>query len=236
MCALRILCELDEVVFQLERAERFKPAKAFEGIGFGSMASHDGYSLNGGLAGKNNDDRCAPNRQQDVADGISYGISERDEIALGNVLNGAERGGRCIRARERAAQNHVVESKRVLSEDGRNQQRDERNKDASSDEREADGFNTGDEAGASLNADDRDEDGERKRVKSPLCTRRYIAEGWVLHARDSLRQGPRPGRRTLPPRPIGMPATTTLSDPIKKPMMIAVEMKTTSAAGDGRNG
>ena len=110
----RLLGQLDQLVLDLERAQSFEFAQG-EDVGHAQLlvsmvACTRAWHSDLSASGQQHDDHHSPDRQQRVADRVGDGVAEPGNLALGAIVDHAERG--CRRARAGAASQHngVVET------------------------------------------------------------------------------------------------------------------------------
>src|ERR1700754_1311902 len=131
------------------------------------------------------DKNHSPDCQQRVSDGICNGVAKPRNLALGAVVDHAERS--CCRscAGTTSQQNRIIEAKHVLSDEHRQDQRHRRNNNAPEEEAEAKLLQPGNKARPGRDADHGDEHVEADRIHEPHGRRWYSSEGRTHRAQPS---------------------------------------------------
>src|SRR5215212_2324910 len=121
----------------------------------------------GSRLGQQHDKDHAPDRQQRVPDGVGDSVAKARDLALGPVVNHAERGGGRAPPGDAAQHDRVVEAKQILSNIHRQDERQGRCENAPEEQAEAELLQPRDELGTRREADDGDEDVQADRIHEP---------------------------------------------------------------------
>ena len=108
-------------------------------------------------SGQQHDEDHSPDRQQRVPNRIGNGVAEPRYLALGAVIDHAERGGRCAGSGAASQHNRVVEAEQVFSDVHGENERHGRNQDPPEEQTETELLQPRNKPRTGGDADDRDE-------------------------------------------------------------------------------